>query len=819
MLKIISIVFFTVSFLFSVEIDPVILQKIIADNPHAEKEKVILASYYTRKDNDLKALTLLDEVLKANDKNENANELKKTILEKQQNRELFRKIGLTYPVNSSAAKKYLKNKYLENDYDEYSIVYKVLIDNKIHLDDKCHIHAANIYLWDGKYELSANALENVEHKNNLEKTKIQADICYYTEKYDCSLKLFEKLYTISGDVNDGIKLVYSYMYSGQLEKARKLYYKLFQKNPDNKELKGAGSTLKDEKSKRLKMAQKNFENKRDLETLSRYSNILYTQGFKEKALTLMHEYNKVNASVRSLLLEAKYLSWTNKSGKALQILEPLSKEGNLDAKLLMGQIFSWNNDFEKATKYLNVVLAKTKDKTLLYESKKALAHVYKWDKNNEKAKALFTELHDSDKNDSEVIEALMELNGDYEGLIQRYTDKTSSGSGSGSGSKDTKRLSELYFQNNQKDKSIEALKAYLLDNPNDLEATKNLALMLIEKKEYYSGFGNLEYYTAQKNDTNSSLLLAQNYYWHGFSKESVDVLDKLLIKVPEDKEALELRAEILKVSPRFTTSNSGAKVNEYFEQVGLKQLEIADALYFNGHHDSSLMYYENYLGEEPTNHNVRLRYAFALENAGKFSKAEGEFYLMFWSNKTDEIKYHYGYNLMMNKKFDKAEEVFLDLRKSTFKTILPKLNSFVDNWKKAWQSKKYINYENYYSKEITRDEIWALSKQQTFKDVTFISVGLYDIVAKRADTNNTYIVQFYQEITTNNGTKKGNNILHVSCSNEYTECQIIKENFVEADYQKFVSLTPIINQRLKDIAIFRKNPRALEQVKSKKKNH
>jgi len=688
-----------------------------------------------------------------------------------------------------------------------------LDESNIVLSTEDYIHAAYIYLWDGKYELSDVALAHIKDKHHLEKTKIKADICYYTGKYACSLELFKKLYDLSHDINDGIKLVYSYLHLGYLDEAKQLYFELFKANPKNKELKNLKGKFSKQESKRLKIAKEKYEKNKNLKTLTTYCSLLYTAGFKQKTVDVLKVYNKKYANTDSLLLEAKYLSWMGKLKDALQILEGLSTKDNLKVKFRIGQIASWDNNFEKAKKYLNEVIASSKDKALLYEAKKALAYVYKWEKKNEKAKKIFTQLFAEKKNDDEVIEALMELNGDYKGLIKRYEKKVASGGGSGN----KKRLSELYFQNNQQDKAIEALKAHLLEKPKDLEATKNLALMLIDKKEYYSGFGNLEFYAAQKNDANSSLLLAQNYYWQGFSQEAVDVLDKLLKKYPEHKEALELRAKILKVSPRFTRSNSGATVNEYFDQVGLKQLEIADALYFNGHHAASLMYYENYLSEEPTNHDVRLRYAFALENAGEFAKAEGEFYLMFWTHKTDEIKYHYAYNLMMNKKLDKAQEVFLTLKKQTFKKITPGLKSFIDGWKKDWESQIYTAYKKNYTDKIVEDEEWALSNQQAFKDANFISVGLYDVVSKKDTLNNTYIVKFYQEVTTNLGTRKGNTTLHISCVNHQRECQITQENFVPSKYQKFVSLEPILKQRLKDIKVFRKRPYLLDKIKRQKK--
>lgn len=811
MLRVLYVLLMIVTLGHTMDVDFKMLQKIIDKNPHALKEKVILAKYYLRKGNDLKAKLLVESILKEDSQNKNANALKNTLEKKERNKILFRKSKIAYPIKSKDAEKYLSNKYENNMYKPYVRIYNALMDETVSLPDTYHIKAAYIYLWDGNYTLSANALDRVKQKNNLDKTKIQADICYYTGKYQCAMNLLEKIYSLNKDVDVGIKLVYSYYYMGMLGEAKRLYAELFEKMPENKALKQMQQKFSKKDKERERLAREKYEKLRDMNSLVAYCSLLYASGEREETLKVLKAHNKKYATDDSLLLEAQYLSWMKKFSASLEILEPLIAKDNIPAKLLAGQIWSWKGDFEKSKHYLKAIIKLATDKKLLYESKKTLAFVYKWEKNNEKAKKLFLELLKENKKDSEVVEALMELNGDYKGLIKLYKEKPSGGS-------NIKRLSELYFHNNQQDAAIDALKAYLKEKPEDLEATKNLALMLIDKKEYYSGFGHLEYYAAQKNDQNSSLLLAQQYYWSGFSKEAIDVLDRLLKKYPENKEALNLRAKILKVSPRFTTSNSGATVNDYFKSVGLKQLEIADALYFNGHHGASLMYYENYLSEEPDNHNVRLRYAFALENAAMFTKAEGEFALMLWNHDTDEIKYHYAYNLMMNNKLDKAEKAFLKLKRETFKPTSASLSQFIDRWKSAWESKDFSKYEKYYSKNMRDDELWSLGKQESFNDATFISVGLYDVVAKKTKEPNRYLVKFYQEVATNHGTKKGNVTLEIVCGTQESECQIDKENFTEGSYKKFVSLEPIINQRLKDIKVFRRHPTTLKNIIRKKKS-
>ena len=810
MLKILYLMFIVTVFTVGIEIDFGVLQEIVNENPHALKEKVLLAKHYIKKGNVLKARVLIDSVLEEDKNNTTANVLDKYLKTKEKNRTLFRKLHIPYPVKSQKAENFLKNSYDDNNSKLYKQAYRAFVDENVILKDDCHIKASYLYMQDGNYILSKRALNSLKHKGNLDKTKIEADICYKTKKYVCAVKFLKKLYNTNKNIDTGLKLLDSYYNIGNINKAKKLYAKLYIKMPKNKTLKDFKNKIATTDEKHKTLARKKYEKSKDANSLREYCDVLYASGEKEEALNVLQKYNKSSATDETLLLEAKYLSWMQKLDKSLHILSPLIDKNIMTAKLLAGQILSWKGELEKSKEYLKEVVKTTKDKELLYEGSKALAFAYKWSNDNEKAKKLFLVLKKEKKEDKEVKEALMELGGDYKSLIKIYKDKPLD-------RENMKRLSDFYFHNNQKDLAIDVLKSYLKKNPKDLETTKNLALMLIDKKDYYNGFANLEYYTAQKNDENSSLLLAKQYYWSGFTKEAIDILNSLINAHPNNKDAINLRAEIFKVSPRFTTSNSNATVGDYFNSIGIKQLKIADTLYFNAHYASSLMYYENYISKNPDNYDVRLRYAFALEKSGKFPKAEGEFMLMLMKRDSDEIKYHYAYNLMMNGKLSQAEKAFHKLKKEEYKPISTKLQNFLNRWKKAWQTKNFSKYEKYYTKNITDNGLWRKNIQHNFSYTSAISVKFRDIVYKKSKDASKYLVKFYEEVSTNKGVKKGNSILEIVCDNQQRECQIDKENFSMGEYVKFSSLKKVINQHLKDIKLFRSNPELLEDIIYKKK--
>jgi len=802
--KIILTLFLLCINIYAVELDIKTLEEIIQNDDSAIKERVLLAKYYEKNENNLKALTLLDEVLKLDTQNKNALLIKKDIKTKERVQGVFREAGLSLPIVSIDAQKRLDSYYSANNYQFYSNLYQALVDTNIDIKDSYHVKAAYIYLWDARYNESEYALNELHHENNIDAAKIRADICYYTGKYKCAARLYEKLYNSSYEIKTAVKLINSYLYLGQTVKAQRLYNFVYRKYPKNRELQKLGVKIDTVKNSYLLNMQKAYEEDKNIDTLSAYANALFSAGRKSETIELIHDYNKKNATNKSLVLEAKYLTWMGETGKALEILKHGELNNDLDATLMLGQIYSWDHKYDKAKISLNEVIQRSEDKEQIYNAKKALAYTYLWDKKSKKSKELFTKLQKEKPSDAEVKEALMELNHDYRGLIEIYRVRTSLN--------DRKRLAELYQLNKQPDMAIKYFKEYVQQQPTDLEATKFLALLLIENKEYYQGFGYLEYYAAQKQTAESSILLAKNYYWQGFAKEALDVLEKLLKKEAKNKEALKLKAKILKVAPRFTTSNSGATTGTYFDDLGKKQLFLADTLYFNTHYKASLEYYRNYLRSHPNDHDARYRYAFALENSKKYGEAEGEFSLIFWTKDSDELRYHYAYNMMKNGKLKESEKLLLELKDGIYQKLDINMSQFLESWKTSWESLQFQKYAPHYDNTFLDDEMWSYRKQEKFSRVNYIAVGIYDPIYKKIGEN-SYKIKFYQEYSTNKNSDKGYKTLEIKCAANKTECRITKEEWTKGEYKKELLLMPYIDKSLKENRYLQVHPLVLNSKK------
>ena len=280
MIKLTLILLLLFNILQAIEIDPSVLEEVVESNPDAIQERLLLAKHYEGQDNDLAALTLLKEVLQKDPKNQNALQLKQQVEKRAQIRDVFRKAG--FPEDEKSIEEHLRKYYAKNDYQSYSDLYQATIDSNILLADDYHTKAGFIYMGDGRYEQSLDALEHIAGENNIDEAKIRADICYFQGKYTCSARYYEKLYQASYSVEHASKLINIYIYLDQTQKAQRLYDYIIRKHPNNKELRNVGEKLSALKEKYLMDKEKAYEAKKDIPTLENYAVALYSVGERKK---------------------------------------------------------------------------------------------------------------------------------------------------------------------------------------------------------------------------------------------------------------------------------------------------------------------------------------------------------------------------------------------------------------------------------------------------------------------------------------------------------------------------------------------------------
>lgn len=804
-----ALIFFMFSILIladTLEIDANQLEKEILKNPNDILNRLILAKYYENHKNYKKALIFINQILEKDPKNKKALLLKKEILSFQNTQKLNEKYG--------NLDKYINNLYEKEKYKEilsFYTKYKPL------LKPKTLIKIARIAMWEGDYDLSLKILNSFK-ENNLDVLEIKAYDYFFKGDYIKANRLFKILYNATGQKDYGIKLIETYIRLGDALSAKKVLYSLKYKL-SKQEYQKYFNLIEKKLFSYINILKKQYTKNPTYKNLKKFIIALYDLQ-PDEAIEIVKNYLKNNPeNFKAKILLAKLYIWKGETQKATKILDTFTDTDNYQAKLLYGKILAWNGMYKKAKIFLMDVYqnGNTKQK---YEALKMLGFIEMWQNHKENAKKIFEKLYKINPKDEEVKEALMILKGKikpliikYEKLLKKYPNNMDY----------VLKLADLYYMLPNYEKAAKYYEIYLQHNPDKIEIYKTLGDIYLELKKYYKGFSDWEYYAAIKNTPDAYLELAKRYYWNGFMKESLDILNKLINKYPNYKQAIELKAKILKINPRYLNYNYETAIEKYFNNRAQKLLIYGDRSYFAGFYKTAQNYYKDYLFINPDDANVREKYAYTLEFTGNYSTAAGEFYNLFWYKKNPIIEYHYAYCLQKSGKLKEAKKIYEKLLNEVPKPLPEKLKKFIYNWKKAWESMNFEKYASFYDNKIKNNIYWRLKKQNIFKKAGFISVGIYNPILLQKKRN-IYKIKFYQVYASQIKKDKGYKTLWIKCNKD--KCLIIKEKWSPGKFRPDNpenSLLLLIRENLQEIdtpkTIIKNNENiTYENIPSKKQN-
>ena len=721
--------------------------------------RLVLVKYYLDR-NITKAKKYNDEVLKIDKYNKIALKNKKNIFLMQ---------NLKKIIKNQNIDKFYQNLYLKNAYD---YIKKLSVYIPIIASDYPKLITAKIYYWDGNYKKAKAILSYVNNTDSLDYVDLKGNICYYEGNYKCAVNNLFVLYHTTYKLDYAYKLIQSYIYLGKFDKANKLLYKLLKIEPNDEKLKQFDTTLTKERLKKINTLKEKYKKSGSFKDLQNLVYVLFSLDQNKEAYKLLQEYIKLHPDdTNAKYWYAKYLSWDGNNKKALKILTKLLDiSSDYKIKLLTAKIYSWNGDFDRAINYLNDIIANCQDKNLVIKAKEIKGLIYYWQHNYKKAKRLLKGI-----NTPEAKEALMVMNGNIKPLIKKYKllynkDKTNLDY--------ILKIAQYSEMVGDIDTAIKFYEKYDTIKKN-LNVAHSLATLYLKKKNLYKAFSYYEYWAYQKGDVKSLYELAKAYYYAGFPKSALSVIKDILDMDKYNKKALELKATILRYSPKFTQQNSQKTIQDIFAEKNSKLLETGNRLYFNGFYDDSLKYYKEYLLDNPNDYEIRERYAYALEFSSKYKEASGEFFLLTWNKQDCNTFYHNGYNLeKANKKklAKKAYKKALELAS----TPAPKfIVNFINEWKKAWESQDINKYKKFYISKYANNKFWLLRKESIFKNVKFISLYLANISLIKKDKN-IYTIRFYQQYTTNKKQDKGYKTLKLICKNK--KCLIKNEKWIKAKF-------------------------------------
>jgi len=779
MYKIISFLIFFI-FSFAIEIDTTV-EKNLAKNDIVTR--LMLVNYYFDK-NITKSKIYNEEVLKL-DKN---NKIAKNNQEKIKLKEELLKI------TGNNIDKYYQNLYFNNKYEDIKKLEKYL--TVIH-SDYPKLITARIYLWDGKYKKVHQILAMVEDKTTLDYVELSGYESFYNGRYKRAKNDFSVLYNATGKLEYAYRLIDSLIYLGEIDKASKFLNSLLKLYPNNKKLLEYEKKIKEKEENRVKILTQKYEKSQKFSDLQPLLYFLINNHQKKKAYKLLEEYIKKHPEDKEAKYwYATYLSWDGDNKKALKILENIVTDHDYKTKLLMAKIYSWNGEYEKSINYINDIIVNCNNKEIVLNAKELKGLIYFWQQNYELAKPILEDVLKY-KNSQDAKEAIMVINGNLKPLIAKYKKLYR---------KDITNLDYILriAQYSEKigdiDTAIEFYEKYIKLNPENLNIVHRLAQLYLNKKDYYKAFSLYEYWAYTKGDVKSLYELAKNYYYSGYSKSALNVINDIL-KIKKYKPALELKAKILRYSPKFTQNNDSKTVADIFAEKNSKLLEIANRLYFNGFYADAAKYYKEYLLSNPNDAEVRERYAYALEFSEEYKYASGEFFLVTWYKKDCNILYHYGYNLEKSGKRKLAKQIYKDALNYAIKPAPKFIVDFVNRWKKGWESQKIDKYKQFYDDKYKKNKIWTIRKQAIFDKVKFISLYFADISLikeEKKDGYTFYKVRFWQQYATDKKIDKGYKTLTLKCKDK--KCVIVKEywekgKYLPQDYQ----CSKNVNLRLKNI--------------------
>ena len=722
----------TLLFASQIDIDVKALEQALDKNPSDINTRIILAKYYFAHNKFDKAA----HILKPISKNKLAKKYLQTIAQKKLYFTLIQRYRtpahLIHSIDSATAAK----------------IFSFLPLKK--LDDSSKLLLAQKLFEAKKFSQSQQVLQTI-HTPSLKKLHLQAYDNYYLKNYEMAKKLFWQLFTKTKKMEYGYKLLDIALVQKDIYTLHKL---LKQLAPYSSSLTRYQEKLQKLLKQKLVQAKKTYQSTQDFSSLQSYFWLLYDFGNTKKAIDILQDFT-------------------------------LRHPKNLRAKLLLAKALSWEGNYSTAQALIKEILTLEPNNL---EAQKLLANISIWTNQKEKAKALLQKLLQRFPKDKELAQTLALLTNNTQALIQKYKRLVQL-------HPDNKNyittLAHLYLKAKKSKEALQLLLSYLQKHPKDLPLIREVANIYLQQKNFYKGFGGLEFWAQMQGTPEAKYQLALAYSQYGFLREALSVLDELLLNNPNYQKALLLKAKILQLNPRYLFQDANSITSR-----AKKLLYYANKAYFNSLYDSAASYYKEYLVLKPDDMEARERYAYALEYAKRFGEAAGEFFILLDVKKTPLIEYHYAFNLQKIGKLKKAKEIYEKILAQSGEYLPHFIQDFLQKWKQAWESLDIERYAAYYNPHYF-GKMWKRKKAALFQKNNFIKVSIiepYVIYHK----NNIYRVRFFQKYLSKTKEDEGYKTLTLQCRKK--KCSIIKEEWKKASYKpthKPPALVFYIKQNLK----------------------
>ncbi|WP_022846232.1 tetratricopeptide repeat protein [Desulfurobacterium sp. TC5-1] len=646
--------------------------------------------------------------------------------------DMCRKINIKPEINEATEKLWEKQSY-----KDALLLYKVHKELNLKLKQSNIIKLAMALAWSNHLKEAEDILEEYKNKKDRNYIELKLKICNWAGNYDCSKKYMNLLLKYYPD-GQSYKLAFETLLNyGELEKAEQLLLVAKRKFPGNtwKEL---FKKIEEKREKLIKQLMNAYSKNPTWKNCLQLTYLLYTSGKKEEAIKLLKSYlQKHPNSEEALVTLAKYLSWSGKLDEAEELYDRLFKKTKKLSYLLMKiRLLEWNSEFDKARKLLkNIEKMPELTEQEKAEVHKLFGYLYLWQNAEDKALQYFKMAQRENPDDEEIKEEIMLLTGNFKPVLKKYLNLIK---------KEPKpyyyrRIGDIYLKIGKYKKALKYYLKYSELNPEDINVFRDIGEIYIKLGNYQKGFSYLEFYANKINTSKAKLILAKNYYWAGFPKAALQVLEEIIKTDPNNRKAINLKAKILSETPRFKMEQQSVETTGKNTEIE-KWKELAERLENGGFIKEAAKAYEKYLTFYPEDPKAIYGLAKTLEILGNYEEAAAEWFLLSWYRNDIEVLFHYGRCLANSGKKEEAKKILKRIvALQPPETIL----AFLNQWKKAWEEKNFEKYVSFYAKSV-KTPYWIWKKKNLFRENSYIKVNISNIELK-SKADNKYKIQFWQQ--------------------------------------------------------------------------
>ncbi|MGB0733022.1 MAG: tetratricopeptide repeat protein, partial [Pontibacterium sp.] len=394
-------------------------------------------------------------------------------------------------------------------------------------------------------------------------------------------------------------------------------------------------------------------------------------------------------------------------------------------------------------------------------------------------------------------------------------------------------LAGIFERQGKTAKAIAVFEQYLAKAPDDHASRRRLAHIYFSQSQHNTGLIHLERYAFAVFTPESLTELAQNFFWVGDKAVAARVLR-------QRDHSFANTDHLWRFDANKTSSLAGTqaplKASNNTEAQVLKQ---AQAKFNNDEFKAAAALLDQHLKTHPHDMYAHRLYAFTLSRLARFTEAASEFYVVSRSHLvSDDIFFHYGYNLARSGNYLAAKKVLRRLERhlvealgepspnasdSLEKGIPAHLSDFISQWKAHWEARNFADYSRHYSEKIRTDQRWQAHKQTSFSRNSAIAVRVSDLhllSKSQQGTAHHYRVRFTQDYTATTMKDRGEKTLSLLCA-QNQPCLITQESWrpikanVSQDAERVrlkISLLKQTRDELAKLDVQAKQPTQLDKV-------